>query len=149
MSETIVTLIAGAGLALAGALVQAFVDRTYSRADRRRELLIEAYSDYLSGVAQRVVILEADSHRTEAATALLITGKQKIAAYAPAPVVLALANFEQTSVHLSQPDVQQAMIALVQSMRASVGVEAVGLESAIQAVLFSGTKLDDLRRPHD
>jgi hypothetical protein len=136
--EVVIALLA-AGLALAGALVQAFVARTYSRADRRRELLIEAYSDYLSGLAQRVAILEAHSPRTEAATALLITGKQKITAYAPSQVVLALAGFEQTSQRLSQGDAQQAMIVLVQAMRSSVGVESDGLESAIHAVLFGGT----------
>ena len=140
MTETIVTLIAGAGLALAGVLVQAFVARTYSRADRRRELLIEAYSDYLSGLAQRVSILEAHSQRTEAATALLITGKQKITAYAPSPVVISLAAFEKTSQKLSQDDAQGAMISLVQAMRDSVGVESTGLEPAIHAVLFGGTR---------
>jgi hypothetical protein len=140
MDETLVTLVVGAGLALAGALAQAFVARSYSRADRRRELLIEAYSDYLSGIAQRVAILEDHSPRTEAATALIITGKQKITAYAPASVVLALAAFEKTSQRLSQPDAQTAMIALVQAMRSSVGVESAGLEPAIHGVLFGGTR---------
>lgn len=140
MVETLVTLLAGAGLALAGALVQAFVARTYSRADRRGELLIEAYSDYLSGIAQRMAILEDHSPRTEAATALLITGKQKIVAYAPATVVLALAAFERTSKLLSQQDAQRAMIVLVQAMRSSVGVESEGLETDIRTALFDGEK---------
>lgn len=139
MRELLIAVL-GAGLALAGALVQAFVARLHTRADRRRELLIEAYSDYLSGLAQRVAILEAHSPRTEAATALLITGKQKITAYAPAPVVRALAAFEGTSLKLSEEDAQTAMISLVAEMRRSVGVEAHDMEVAIRAVLFGGTR---------
>lgn len=140
MMRELLIAVLGAGLALAGALVQAFVARLHTQADRRRELLIEAYSDYLSGLAQRVAILEAHSPRTEAATALLITGKQKITAYAPAPVVRALAAFEQTSQRLSQEDAQAAMIALVSEMRRSVGVESEDMDAAIRAVLFGGTK---------
>jgi hypothetical protein len=139
MRDLIIAVFA-AGLALTGALVQAFVTRFHSQADRKRELLIEAYSDYLSGVAQRVAILEAHSPRTEAAMALLVTGKQKITAYAPAPVVRALAAFEKTSLQLSQEDAQSAMIALVSQMRRSVGVESKDMDAAIGAVLFGGAK---------
>ena len=114
--------------------------RGFTRKDRRRELLIEAYSDYLSGLAQRVAILEAHSQRTEAATALLITGKQKITAYAPAPVVRALATFEKTSLQLSQDDAQSAMITLVSEMRRSVGVESKEMEPAIRTVVLGGTR---------
>jgi len=139
MHEFFIAVVA-AGLTLTGALVQAFVARMHTRADRRRELLIEAYSDYLSGLAQRVAILEDHSPRTETATALLITGKQKITAYAPAPVVRALAAFEKTSLKLSNEDAQAAMIALVGEMRHSVGVDSKDMDAAIRAVLFGGAK---------
>ncbi len=138
MLEARVTLFVGAGLALAGPLAQMFVSRDHSRADRRRELLIEAYGDYLSGVAQRVAILESHSPRTEAAMAAIITGKQKITAYAPSSVVLALAAFEKTSKVLSQSDAQSAMLSLVRAMRESVGVDSAGLDEAIHTALFGG-----------
>lgn len=135
----IAILAAGAALALVGSLVQAFVARTYSRADRHRELLIEAYSDFLTGLAQRAANVKGDAEKAEAATFQLVIAQQKITAYAPAPVVTALATFKDTSTFLANADAQAAMISLVQAMRESVGVKADGLESAIRKVLFGGT----------
>ncbi|MBI1391691.1 MAG: hypothetical protein GC152_03010 [Alphaproteobacteria bacterium] len=102
-----------ASLALAGSIAQAALSRAYSNSDRRRELLIDAYSDYLTGLAKRASILTHHSERTEEATALMVSGKQKISAYAPPHLVTALASLEKTSMMLSDPETQSAMVDLV------------------------------------
>lgn len=127
----------GAALALSGALVQAFVGRRYSQSDRRRELLIDAYSDYLDGLSKRASILHAHSERTEEATALMVSGKQKISAYAPASVVIALASLEKTPMKLSDRSTQKAMVELVKAMRKSAQSGVGDLDQAIHTILFS------------
>jgi len=127
----------GAFLALAGALIQALVGRHHSQSDRHRELLIDAYNDYLTGLAKRASIFHEHSNRTEAATALMVTGKQKISAYAPAVVVISLANLEKTPMSLSSKATQTAMVELVKSMRQSLNAETGELDLAIHTILFS------------
>ena len=75
--------------------------------------------------------------------ARIIAGKQKITAFAPSSVIVALAAFEKTSKRLSQHDAQSAMIELVRAMRESVGVDAVTSDEAIHAVLFGGEQWVD------
>ena len=127
----------GAFRALLGSLAQAFLARLYSQSERRRELLIDAYSDYLNGLAKRASILTDHSERTEEASALMVSGKQKISAYAPPPVVHALAKLETTPMMLSNPKTQRAMVELVKAMRSSIGARISNLDDDIQAVLFS------------
>ncbi|MEO1243245.1 MAG: hypothetical protein AAFX54_15145 [Pseudomonadota bacterium] len=132
----------GAFLAMGGALVQAIVGRMHSQSDRRRELLIDSYSDYLNGLAKRASILHDHSERTEEAMALMVSGKQKISAYAPEQVVIALANIEKTPMLLSNEETQQAMVGLVKAMRESIRAGSGDLDKAIHEVLFSNPIID-------
>ena len=127
----------GAGLALAGSLVQSVIASLQGRSERRIELLIDAYSDYLNGIAKRASILEAHSERTEQATALMVSGKQKMSAYALSNVVSALARLERTPMTLSSAETQKAMVQLIITMRQSIGVKSSELEDDIRVVLFS------------
>ncbi|GAB4519307.1 MAG: hypothetical protein Tsb0010_03600 [Parvularculaceae bacterium] len=136
----------GAILALMGSLVQAIVGRTYSQSERRRELLIDAYSDYLTGLAKRASILTHHSERTEEATALMVSGKQKISTYAPAPVVTALANLEKTPMLLSNEITQKAMVELVKAMRKSIRAGSGELDDSIHAILFSMQIIDQVKK---
>ena len=72
-----ITLIGvGAVLALLGSLVQALVSWRQSSSDNKRELLISAYREYLTGLAERASLLHAHSERTEAATAKMVAGNK-------------------------------------------------------------------------
>ena len=135
--EDIWPVLVGALAAIAGSLVTAFVGWLQNKSDRRRELLIDAYREYLTGLAERASLLHAHSERTEAATAKMVAGKQMIAAYAPSAVVKALAGLESSPMLLSDPETQTAMVALVSAMRRSTGNGATGLENEIRAILFS------------
>ncbi|MEM6626578.1 MAG: hypothetical protein AAF719_07735 [Pseudomonadota bacterium] len=132
----------GALLALLGSVVQALIQRAHSRSERRTELLIDAYSDYLVGIARRASILSAHSERTEEATALMVAGKQKVSAYAPPAVVIALAALEETPMHLSDERTQSAMVELVKAMRVSIRSGSSELDHAIHSVLFSVETID-------
>ncbi|HWA22165.1 MAG TPA: hypothetical protein VG735_07215 [Caulobacterales bacterium] len=138
MEQVVIALLA-AGLALAGALAQAFIARMHSQEDRRKELLIEAYTDYLKGLAEWAT-RDQRSKAEAAGKASILTGKQKIAAYAPSQVVRKLAALERTSLNMSQPDAQSAMVALVSSMRQSVGVRWRGLEADIRLILMGSRR---------
>ena len=75
---------------------------------------------------------------------MMVTGKQKISAYAPSDVVRALAALESTTLKLSDSSTQAAMVHLVKTMRQSVGVGSRGdLDMAISAILFSASLTDD------
>ena len=135
--ETFLAAATGAFFALLGTIVQAVITGIQSNSNRRRELLIDAYGDYLNGLAKRASILHSHSERTEEATALMISGKQKISAFAPSGVVSSLAKLEETPMILSDPQTQKAMVDLVRSMRVSVGAGSRNLEGPIQSILFS------------
>jgi len=67
----------------------------------------------------------------------MISGKQKIAAYAPAPVVKALASLEITHIELSNQQTQTAMLEFIKSTRKSVSVGSNRLDVPIHQILFS------------
>ncbi|MEM6746368.1 MAG: hypothetical protein AAF608_03010 [Pseudomonadota bacterium] len=142
----LVLLCAGALLTLAGAVVQVFITRAHSVSDRQRELLIDAYNEYLTGIAKRASILHEHSQRTEEATSLMFAGRQKISAYAPMSVVACLAKLESTNMSLSDQVTQTAMVELVAAMRQSVGVNSQGADSSIASALFSGVKVESPNR---
>ncbi|AXE63067.1 hypothetical protein HPO_02437 [Hyphomonas polymorpha PS728] len=139
MSQALL-LVLGAILALLGTMVQSIISWGQSRVDKRRDLLIEAYSEYLTGLAQRASILHPHSERTEQATALMVAGKQKISGFAPANVVKALAALEASPMLLSHSDTQEGMVGLVQAMRVSVGVGKQQLNKEIRDILFSAVR---------
>ena len=137
MEKDIILLLIGAFLALGGALAQSLIGWTQAQSDRRRELLVEAYSQYLTGVAERASILRSHSQRTEEATAKIVAGKQKVCAFAPVEVVKALAALEKTPLHLSSKETQEKMVGLVNAMRKSVAAERGELGGEISDILFS------------
>lgn len=140
MSQVLL-LVVGAALALLGTLVQSAITWNQSRVNRNSDLLIEAYSEYLTGLAQRASILHDHSERTEQATALMVAGKQKVSAFAPANVVRALAALEASPMLLSNKETQEGMVGLVQAMRESIGVGKESLKSEIKVILFSAAAL--------
>jgi hypothetical protein len=135
-------LVVGAGLALLGTLVQSIISWNQSRVDRNRNLLIEAYSEYLTGLAQRASILHDHSERTEQATALMVAGKQKVSAFAPPNVVKVLAALETSPMLLSHKDTQDGMVGLVQATRESIGVGKQPLNNEIMAILFRASSVN-------
>lgn len=136
MNDEFSLLLWGALLALGGSLAQAFVGWSQTRSSRRQELLIEAYKEYLGGLAQNASNQSGDYLKSEAAMAVLLAGKQKIAAYGPASVVSALAAFERTSKRMSDEPAQAEMIKIIDAMRSSVGVRSIGAEEDVRLILF-------------
>jgi hypothetical protein len=67
----------------------------------------------------------------------MVSGKQKISAYAPAHVVRALGALEKTPMSLSDSSTQSAMVGLVLAMRKSIGMKSKALDDDIRAILFS------------
>lgn len=130
--EQLALTVVGAVCALLGGVIQYYIDRANQLSDRRRELLIEAYGDFLTGVS--LVALAATT--SSDGKALIVRGKQKICAYAPSSVVSALGEFSAGSQRLSDEEAQISMLKLVSAMRRSVGEDARGLEGAIASTLF-------------
>lgn len=114
MSEWITALLSLLGVAL-GAGLQFASSRAVERARHGEELQARSYADYLRAVAAAGHLRSdedlRDAHRDAA------DAKARIAVYGRAPVVQALARFEQTGAVLSNPESCAAFIALVGSMR--------------------------------
>jgi hypothetical protein len=133
MSSELVAALVGASAVLGGILVQSYVTRASSLSDKRRELLIAAYEDFLIGLTLLSSVNEADH---PSGMQRLLAGKQKIAAYAPVGVLRAVAILEGTSLKADNPDAQAAIVGVVVEMRRSVGVVHEGIDREVKALLF-------------
>jgi hypothetical protein len=123
-----------AGTALLVVVFQSVFKKLSDSGDKKKQLLIEAYTDYLRGLSEWAT-RDGRSENMGPGKALILTGKQKITAYAPSQVVRKLAALERTSRDMTKPDAQGAMVDLVLSMRRSVGVSWRGLDADIHVVL--------------
>lgn len=102
-----------------GALLQHWLSRSAEERKQLQLLRSQAHVDYLRAVARAAHAHSSDAQR--AAKADAADAKARIAVYATADVVQALARFETAGATLTNPHSNQCFLALVSTMREVVG----------------------------
>jgi Uri superfamily endonuclease len=122
----------------AGALLQFWLSRRNTDWSRLQEKRVQAYVDFLKGIAGVAQALRFDDKKAEHdSSALVADARARIAVYGHSQVISALAAFCRTDQHLMSTDTCKVFIQLIQTMRQVSKVASISIDdNELYLVLF-------------